>query len=207
MRHNLTGVALEDLLLLVNTILGVKTLPASKYLFLKMFSKYYNPRYNFFCKICLTATGSHAYISDDSIQSFRCINSNCRHLNTFDWGNDSNYFITFPLTQQLKETILKNSEDFIAERSSNIDKITDFHDGLLYRNKPKIERKEITLILNTDGVQIFKSKSKSLWPVQLIINEINRKNRFLIKNMLVVALWFHAKHPSMKVFKFILFFY
>lgn len=199
MRHNLTGVALEDLLLLVNTILGVKALPSSKYLFLKMFSKYYNPRYNFFCKKCLTATGSQANIGDDNIKNFRCVNSKCLHLNTFDWSNDSNYFITFPLQHQLQETILKNSQDIIAEKEVNNDKTTDIHDGLLYKNKPKIERREITLILNTDGVQIFKSKSKSLWPVQLIINEIHRTKRFMTKNILVVALWFHAKHPNMKV--------
>lgn len=150
MRHNLTGVALEDLLLLINTILGVKALPSSKYLFIKMFSKYYNPRFNFYCKICLTSTGTYGNISEDSNTRFRCINAKCLQWNSFDWGIDSNYFITFPLEQQLKETILKNAEDFIIDRKTSYEnKLTDFHDGTLFKNKPNIERKEISLTLNS----------------------------------------------------------
>lgn len=75
----------------------------------------------------MSNTNRQANISDNNIGDFKCVNRNCRHLNTFDWGNDSNYFITFPLQQQLRETIVKNPEDFTAEINVNYGKTTDIH--------------------------------------------------------------------------------
>lgn len=51
--------------------------------------------------------------------------------------------------------------------------MTDITDGELY-NKTQVLKKvhKVTLTLNTDGVQVFKSKTKSLWPIQLIVNEL-----------------------------------
>lgn len=197
MRHNLTGVALEDILTMINTIFGFKCLPTSKYLFFKMFTKYYNPKYNFFCKLCLTPSNLNPNIGDENIKDFRC--SKCKHINIFDRTSDSNYFITFPLEQQLRETIINNSDDFINDKKEIGENLNDISSGTIYKSLPNLERRKITLTLNTDGVQIFKSKSKSLWPVQVIINELNSNVRFQTKNILCVALWFHIKHPSMKM--------
>ena len=37
----------------------------------------------------------------------------------------------------------------------------------------------ISLLLNTDGVQVFKSSNLSLWPVYLVINELPPHLRYL----------------------------
>lgn len=45
--------------------------------------------------------------------------------------------------------------------------------------------------INTDGVSLFKSGVKQLWPVFMCINEMSFKKRR--KNTVLVALWFGAK--------------
>lgn len=109
-------------------------------------------------------------------------------------------FVTFSLESQLREMILNNSKDFIKDEDIlTEDKMTDIQDGMLFKQKPNCERFEISLTLNTDGVQVFKSKSKSLWPVQVIVNNLNPIYRFKTSNIIVTALWFNMKHPPMKI--------
>lgn len=199
MRHNLTGVALEDLLLLINSILGINNLPTSKYIFFKMFSKSACPKYNFFCHNCLTSVEMESEVYDKFIETNK-ICRNCKSKHSFNRLNEINYFVTFSLESQLREMILNNSEDFIKdEEILTEDKMTDIQDGLLFKQKPNCERIEISLTLNTDGVQVFKSKSKSLWPVQVIVNNLKPVYRFKTSNIIVTALWFNMKHPPMKI--------
>lgn len=74
-RHNWTWTALEDVLTFVNFLFGRKTLPESKYLFKKIFSKQILPVYHFYCESC------KVYIEDTSIQI--CSNcQNCINYNT-----------------------------------------------------------------------------------------------------------------------------
>lgn len=199
MRHNLTGVALEDLLLLINSILGINNLPTSKYIFFKIFSKSAPPKYNFFCHNCHTSVQMESEVYETFIETNK-ICKNCEAKHTFNRLNENNYFITFSLESQLREMILKNKKDFIIdEEKLTENKMTDIQDGLLFKKKSNIERIEISLTLNTDGVQVFKSKSKSLWPVQVIVNNLNPIYRFKTSNIIVTALWFNTKHPPMKV--------
>lgn len=73
---------------------------------------------------------------------------------------------------------------------------------LIYRSlKSKYsETSWLTLTINTDGVNVFKSKRKaSLWPLQMIINELPTNIRFKSKNTILCGIWFGAD-PNMKVF-------
>ena len=61
------------------------------------------------------------------------------------------------------------------------ERVQDIYDGLEYR---KIERKfssenkaYVTLLCNTDGVQIYNSSKYSIWPIWLIINELPPSQR------------------------------
>ncbi len=63
-------------------------------------------------------------------------------------------------------------------------KITDISDGLLYKTLVSEGRllaneKSISVILNTDGVVVFKSTNYSIWPVLLMINELPFSERYL----------------------------
>ena len=79
--------------------------------------------------------------------------------------------------------------------------ISDVSDGMLYKNLETIENSRfITLTLNTDGANVFKSNHKSLWPVQVVINELPTYKRFREQNVLVPLLWYGKGSPPMNVF-------
>lgn len=199
LRHNLTQVALEDLLLLINTMMGNDVLPKSKYFFFKIFSKQYAPQHHFFCKKCnLSLDGTVNAYEHTVNANVICKNPNCKQINSLRTTNSDNFFVTFPLKPQLLETITENLDDFIKQCDNNNTNLTDIQDGKLFKNLPNVERHEISLTLNTDGVQVFNSKSKSLWPVQLMINNLSKTKRFLTKNVIVTALYFNSQHPSME---------
>ena len=51
--------------------------------------------------------------------------------------------------------------------------ICDIQNGKKYREMSEFTSKgNLTLVVNTDGVQLFKSSSVSMWPIWIIINEL-----------------------------------
>lgn len=53
--------------------------------------------------------------------------------------------------------------------------IRDIHDGNQYRQHYEFVSQSpgnLTLLANTDGVQLFKSSKVSMWPIWLVINEL-----------------------------------
>lgn len=200
MKHNLTQVALEDLLLLVNTIIGYTCLPESKYLFFKLFSKKYKPKHIFFC------TGCHAelFVKDvfenfDDKKDFTTCKV-CDLKNTTNEVKKDNFFVIYQLQHQLKDLIIDNFSNLLIFEDQYSENLSDIHDGQIYQRKPTTNgRYELTLTLNTDGVQVFKSKTKSLWPIQMVCNEVQPNKRFLTKNVIVTGLWYQEGHPPMKL--------
>lgn len=200
-RHNLTFAALEDLLLLVNTMLKVNTLPTTKYSFLKSFPNSYSPTYNFYCKN--KDCGNLLFSSLDRNVRHSTICNICESENNIN-SKSEQFFVTLPLQVQLKEIIKQNSEILLESGLKNsTSSLLDITDGEIYRtllNNKGNTNPKITLVMNTDGVQVFKSNTKSLWPVQIIINELPVEKRFLIKNILVLGLFYDKNHPKMQHF-------
>ena len=58
--------------------------------------------------------------------------------------------------------------------------------------------KWITLQWNTDGIQVFKSSKISVWPIQVMINELSYNDRR--ENILLVGLWYSTTKPDMNTF-------
>lgn len=61
--------------------------------------------------------------------------------------------------------------------------ISDFTDGRLYKDlyeslPAEDERSFITTNFNSDGVPLFESSKCSIWPIQLIVNELPFHVRF-----------------------------
>ena len=54
------------------------------------------------------------------------------------------------------------------------------YDGQLYQKHVAFvsHPANVTLLLNTDGVSVFKSSKSTLWPVWLIINELPKRLRY-----------------------------
>ena len=89
--------------------------------------------------------------------------------------------------------------------------VSDIHDGRHY--KKFASEGNLTLLANTDGMQLFKSSPVAMWPMWVTINELpikmrykkyclfNQKsiyhhNRFSKKNMILAGLWCNAEKPN-----------
>ena len=61
--------------------------------------------------------------------------------------------------------------------------IRDVYDGTEYRKHSAFLSKpeNISLLLNTDGVAIFRSSSVSIWPVWVMVNELPRSVMYSVK--------------------------
>ncbi|KAK3924831.1 Serine--tRNA ligase 1 [Frankliniella fusca] len=94
-------------------------------------------------------------------------------------------FLSFPLVPQLKR---------ICERS-------DFVHNINYTEKKFVPGATyLTLTWNTDGLQIYKSSSFSLWPWYFVINELPPEKRFLSENLVLGGIWGGKQSPTQTVF-------
>lgn len=76
--------------------------------------------------------------------------------------------------------------------------LSDVSDSELYRNLSlKYSNGSdyfLTYNFNTDGMPIFNSSKRSIWPLLLILNELPPSLRF--KHVLLCALWIGNKEPT-----------
>ncbi|KAH6922696.1 hypothetical protein HPB50_018225 [Hyalomma asiaticum] len=57
---------------------------------------------------------------------------------------------------------------------------------------------DLTLTINTDGTPVFKSSKTSVWPLQIVVNELPAATR--LQNPILIALWFGSTHRNMQAF-------
>ncbi|KAL1431476.1 hypothetical protein MTO96_002247 [Rhipicephalus appendiculatus] len=77
----------------------------------------------------------------------------------------------------------------------------DVTDGDLYRSTRRqldMSWTDLTLTFNTDGAPVFESSKNSIWPIQVLINELPVALRW--QNIALSGLWFSKSHPPMHVF-------
>ena len=67
------------------------------------------------------------------------------------------------------------------EHVSDSDELCDVYDGREYRKHLNFFSKpeNVSLLLNTDGVSVFRLSTVSLWPLWLVINELPPSVRFV----------------------------
>ena len=84
----------------------------------------------------------------------------------------------------------------------NFDTIKDIHCGFAYEDftnsVPSQKKNYATAIFNIDGAPIFESSSFSIWPFQIVINELPPP----VRNELPIlwGIWFEKNKPDMDVF-------
>lgn len=196
--HHLSGAALSDLLALVNLHCTVDVpVLQSLYKFKHHFNYKDLPlKYHYYCPKCSTMV--------DSDESTECPNSACGH--DFKESKPS-FFITIPIEQQLQNMFKRQGFYSDLQYRFNRDKfsksaIEDIYDGLLYKEHMGdggflTSPENISFMLNTDGIAVFKSSNVSLWPIYLQINELPYQKRKLKENVILCGLWLGEDKPSM----------
>ena len=78
----------------------------------------------------------------------------------------------------------KETWDLLQERFNSINHdphiILDVYDGEGYaKHKEFLSRPaNISLLLNTDGVAVFRSSKATLWPIWIVVNELPKRKRY-----------------------------
>ena len=188
LRNRFTDVALQSSLTLIDCHLPYVS-HGSKHHFLKTIPDQ-NEITCYYCPLCLTIIN---FENSNQVQCVQCNNEyTMSRLN-----KDGNYFFYLPLEPQLKDLInSKHFQDFRKDCNES-----DVVNGRIYcrlREEHIISEHDITIQWNTDGVNVFNSSIRSIWPILVMVNELPyrlRKN-----NMLLCGLWFGEKKPAMNLF-------
>lgn len=149
MRHNLSNSALEDILRLINVVLGFSSLPNTFYSFMSYFGTQQLVRH-FVCKGCGLYMGT--------TPEEKC--NMCRR-------SEKNIFISFDMITNLRSILLKNWDKILAYGSSLIDgQFSDILQGKVAFNSKTYNTDgsyNILISFNTDGVAVFNSNIKKIF--------------------------------------------
>ncbi|KAK3917576.1 Tyrosine--tRNA ligase [Frankliniella fusca] len=180
--EHLSGVGLSRLLALINLHLPQPNnfLKTNHRLFKTLEGVDEPVHVHHFCSVCYKVRQTSTDLCDT------CTDEN-RHVE---------YFLTFPVVPQLQKMykrsdFMQNLQYKKTRVKKNPNNIEDIFDGEMYKEAENLMTNPtgITFTFNTDGVQIFKSNTYSLWPVYVVINELPPEKRFLSENLIIVGLW------------------
>ena len=105
-------------------------------------------------------------------------------------------FYFLDLSSQLKRIFKKNNLENRKLKISDDGIIRDFYDGDLYQTllssnqdlAQAVKRnRAFTMQLNTDGISVSDSSNLSIWPVYLVVNEIEHEERFCFENIAIAG--------------------
>lgn len=149
---------------------------------------------NYICSICKTTSTS----------STHCVSSACsEHIK---YTMKPFEFVSMPILPQLRQ-ILARENKLNWTRQSNLSNtanssIEDIYDGDIYQRILQNEKDDfLSLVMNIDGAEISASSNSSLWIATFVINEIHRKERFKIKNVIVGGILTAPCKPSRDVIR------
>ena len=127
-------------------------------------------------------------------------------------SNSKGYFLELCLKSQL-ETIMSRIDIQKALKkqkkkiSNKVDGVWDITSGSLYQKFmgeggpfSSVHPYNMSFSLNTDGVNLVKSQTWSIWPVYLMINKLPYSMRIQKQNMIIAGVWFSLVKPVMNLF-------
>ncbi|XP_050027377.2 uncharacterized protein [Dermacentor andersoni] len=201
----LTWAQIRGLLILINALLGSNVVPGSTYFFRKLWKdKKELIKLHFFCHTCHEYLGKFSR-SEENV-SVTC--QSCGMEKTLQsLKHSGSFFLMFDMRQRMLD-ILKNvggallqNLQLLASRRFIPGTYSDITDGDLYRSIRKqfnMSWSDLTLCFNTDGAPVFESSKYSIWPIQILLNELPAQVRW--QNIAIGALWFSKVHPPMHLF-------
>lgn len=188
LRFNLSDKALDSLLCLIDCHLAHRV-HRSIYLFLKNFEQ---PEFKkiYFCSTC------EIILPLDNNDTYTCQCSKKYKRKSLD--QPGSYFIYLPLLSQLEKLVMSEYYRHARREEENA---SDIISGSLYkelRMTGRIGDNDLTVQWNTDRVQVFNTSKWSIWPIQVMINELPYNIRK--KNILLSSVWFAESKPPMNMF-------
>lgn len=179
---------------IINDTPGIKVeLPATMFKIRKTIKPAFRHEFHYACHLCENYTLDDRKCKSDQIA--------CDYCDGTIKKSSHNFFVYIPLKQQLMASIEKNWESILDFKCRKRDTkfISDIHDGVICQN---IDTNfpntfNLSLLLNSDGAQVFKSSTKTLWPVQLYQNFLHPRVRYIATNVIVVGLYFGKKKPKL----------
>ena len=199
-KYDLTGEAITHLFQLMTLMLpSGNILPDTLRKFKAFFRKLENPFIlQHCCAFCLSYVDKQAAV---------CPNTTC--LKELSSRHTKAYFIEIPVVQQLatffsRRGFYSSIQHRFHRGKKKSDNVEDIYDGPLYKklsNEGILSSPDnVSFLMNTDGVPVFKSSKVSIWPLYLIINELPYSKRMATENMIFAGLWFGEKKPAMWTF-------
>jgi len=171
-RHHITYALIEDILKMVNVILGSSVLKTSEYILIKkLFMSNDKMCIHFYCPKCEVYLGE----KEKLIQKFReqlqekfkkedcAITCDCGNLVNLN-KMDGNFFVTIGIANSLKYFMQRPDVKLLSATDRSDGTFSDVVDGDLYEKliRPEINKGKncLTLTFNTDGAKVFRSKKK-----------------------------------------------
>ena len=188
-KYDLTGEAITHLLQFISLLLpSGNILPDTLRKFKTFFNKLDGPVIlHHYCSYCLSYVDKKAAT---------CPNTAC--MKGLSSQHAKAYFIEIPVVYQLTEFFSRNGfysdiQYRFHRTKKHPENVEEIYDGALYK---KLSGKggllscpdNVSFLMNTDGVPVFKSSKVSIWPLYLVINELNYSKRMAYENMIFAGL-------------------
>lgn len=181
LKYNQPLTCLENSMKILNQAPCVKfQLPETKYKIKQSIDPAFEYEMHYHCKKCQLYTG---FPRKQAIK----IALVCTHCDDIIEKKSNKFFIYIPLRQQLKSSIKKHWDSILRFQNSD------------ERDENSIN---LSLLLNTDGAQKFKSSKNGLWLIQLISNYLPPRLRYICSNIIVIGLHFGDRKPDTAQFFF-----
>ncbi|XP_077521119.1 uncharacterized protein LOC144132521 [Amblyomma americanum] len=192
-RHNLTLTGLVNLVELVNLMFSQPILPTSPYLLKKLLNQQGDTlKFNYYCPMCIIHVGEV-----EKKKQFNC--PKCKKW----WSvSEAPFFVMLDVVPQLQKVLAGCEFLDLTQPLPCTDELSDICDGAMYRDFVAATcdaGHRISFTLNADGTPLFKSSNTSIWPIQLIVNEVPAAER--MKKLILAALWFGKDKPCMEMFQ------
>ena len=109
------------------------------------------------------------------------------------------------IVDQIKLLFIKKILPVKSYVSKNDNYLSDIKDGSYYKDYIATLEKETgdefyTFMINIDGIARCEKSTLSIWPVYLVINEIEVESRFHIHNVILAGLFVGLTKPTIEDF-------
>ncbi|XP_067203731.1 uncharacterized protein [Linepithema humile] len=192
--------ALADLFKMLNCFFNFSLLPSTRYLVDQMFNPETVIEYHAVCPNC------KKYVAMFDRKDHRVECQTCDTVIALKDTTYNDFFAIINVNNEIANLIQDNQKYYdyvVREKVRNNEKFDDITDGILY--KEFVDSLSIhdklnfaTTTMNSDGSPIFESSRFSIWPIQMIINELPLDVR--TSRPIVCGIWFGKDKPNMNIF-------